>query len=172
MAETLRVILLVIGGIACGVLLFQDMRGRWIHVLPVSVLWLSGLGYAWLRVSADLYMDLAVIAGFLIGILGVAYLVMRVRRPQERMMETQLGWGDIVFFFAMMGWFDPIGYVLYFVSGLLFVLTGVVIMLLRGRWAADRSIPLAGLLGGYAILFAPAYWYFEDLIAIWILGGY
>jgi hypothetical protein len=164
----LQTILLGVGVVACLVLLVQDLRGRWVHVVPVVVLWLAGLGYRWSMVGNEIWMDLAVTVVFLSLVLGLTWVVMKWRKPNVQLLNVGLGLGDILMFFALMGWFDAFGYLLFFVSGLILVLAGVVGLMSLGRWKPANTIPLAGLLGGYALVYAPIYWHFEDALAYWL----
>ncbi len=164
----LQTVLLGVGGVACLVLLVQDLRGRWVHVVPVVVLWLAGLGFGWVKVGNGILRELLVIVVFLSLVLGLTWIVMKWRKPNGQLLNVGLGLGDVLVFYALMGWFDAFGFVLFFVSGLVLVLGGVVSLISLGRWDAARTVPLAGLLGGYALVYAPIYWHFEDALAYWL----
>lgn len=154
------------------VLLVQDVRGRWIHLFPVIVLGLAGFGYRWLQVQGEIWLELLCTAAFLGIIVGAAWGIMKLRHPGRRFLNAQLGSGDLAMFLAVACWLDPLGFALYFVSGLIIVLMGVLLWMALGKWREESTIPLAGLLAGYLLVFAPSYWYMSETIRGLLYAGY
>lgn len=162
--------LVALGGAICMVLLVQDLRRREVHVLPLVALGVAGLAYGWLDLGPGMWRQLLVNAGFVLLVLGLMWVVMKVRRPGRRILDAQLGTGDVALFFTVVGWLDPLGYVMWFVTGLVLVVLGVLAWATLGRWRADAPIPLAGLLAGYLVVFWPVYQWLGEAVAGLVWG--
>ncbi len=168
--QTIEQILLAIGAILCVILLIQDLRGRWIHVYPVIALFLLGLVFRWIQSGPDMWMEVLATAIFISLILGLTWAVMKLRGKAGRFLDEKLGLGDVIMFYAVAGWFDPFGYALFFVSGILLVLIFIIALMITKRIQKDYPIPLAGLLAGYLLIFFPAYQALQGIIFQLYLG--
>jgi hypothetical protein len=162
-------IFLSMAAIACIVLFFQDLRKRAIHIVPLILLGLGGFGYHLQNSGTNLWMEIFVNLGYVTLVLVVMTLILRLRSSSGRILNKKIGLGDILFFYVVALAFDPLGYTLWFVTGLITVLLGVLAWMILGKWRSDAPIPLAGLLAGYLLVYFPVYTYLED--RIWALAG-
>lgn len=159
-----------IGGLICLVIFIQDLKGRWIHLLTVLALFAVGLSFRLLGNDTDVLLDLLGTFSFVSVVLGLTWLVLRIRKGKAKFIDGQIGLGDILMFYAVGSWFDPFGYALFFVSGIVLVLIVVLALLAAKKLGDDFPIPLAGLLAAYLLIFAPIYLTFQDQLLDWLMA--
>lgn len=165
----LEAIVMAFGCMMSLILLVQDVRSRAISIVPAIIL--CGLGgiFRYLR-DDETWWQQVLANGLMISfILGLMVLVMRILRPGRRVLNEQFGSGDLLYFFMMIGWWDPLGFMLWLVSGLIALVITMGILLATRAVGKEYPIPLAGILAGYSILFFPAYWLAED--GVWAVAG-
>lgn len=168
--EWMQVMALVVGLASCLVICWQDIRQRWVHLLPLLLLGCTGFVFKVAQPFPIWTRELAANWIFLIMILGVAWVYMRIRHGNAPFFNYQIGWGDVVFLAAAATWLSPLGFVLYFVTGSLILLLTVLILVALGSVHRQWPIPLAGMLSLYLILYWPLTPIIEDLF--WrLLGG-
>lgn len=160
----ITVLCLLLGAGACLVILVQDIRSRWVHVVPLGLVAVAGIGYGYGSWDGAWWLERAVNLGFLGVLLLSSAIVMWLRGVRTPFIDGQIGLGDMVYLAAVSVWMAPFGFLLYFVSGVMVVLGGV-LMYLRLREKGDGfTVPLAGLMAGYALVYWPFY--------TWILEAY
>lgn len=144
---------LLVAGISCLVILLQDFRSRWVHILPLGLLGLSGFAFHLTLQTPGFWMQTAFNAGFILIILILAGVYLRMRGKVY--LDHSLGRGDVVFFFMATPWFSGQQFLWFFVSGLLLVLLGVFCFsMVRGQ-NRNYPIPLAGGLAAWILCFFP-----------------
>ncbi|MEM7035863.1 MAG: hypothetical protein AAF570_02715 [Bacteroidota bacterium] len=153
---------------ACLLILVQDLRARWVHVVPLVLLLASGLVFRRLHDGAETWPGFGANVMFVVVILAVVALYFRLK-DGGKFLDEKLGLGDVVMLFAVAAWLDPLGFVLYYVSGMLVILAGVSLFLAVKGVGKEYPVPLAGLLAGYLAVFGPVYyvWRWE----IWGMMG-
>jgi hypothetical protein len=159
---TLEYLLLTFWALMCIVLVVQDLRGRWIHLVPVLGLMAAGLAWAGLQGWDVLRLHVTVNLVFLVLVVGLTWGVLKLRHPGQPLLNRKIGLGDLLFFVAVIGWLGPVGYAVFFVSSLVLVLLFVGLLILLQRWRMDNQIPLAGLQAGYLLLYFPLYWHWQQ----------
>lgn len=78
------------------------------------------------------------------------YLVAKTRSWKVDLTNQFLGWGDILFFIALIPLFDYQSFVLLFLGGMLFTLVG---QLIFNSFKQSKTVPLAGWLSVFYSLF-------------------
>jgi hypothetical protein len=162
-------IAVILGAVACIVIFIQDIRGRWVHLLPLLLLLVSGLVFRLRLEGSAIWMDLAVNGGFIAAVLGMAWLFFKLRGKTGKFIDEQIGLGDVIMFLAVATWLDSLGFILFFVSGLLLVLALVLALQVLGRLKPQFTVPLAGLLAGYLLAFCPLWWQIRQMMWDWML---
>lgn len=152
-----------IGALACLLLLIQDLRGRWVHLLPLAVLFAAGLVFRGLWAGNAMWLEFAVNAGFVTVVVVLVGLVFRLKGGGG-FINKKLGLGDVLMLYAVATWLDPPGFALFYVSSLLLILLGMLILMNRKSYNKEYPIPLAGLMAAYLLVYAPLYWYFAPYI--------
>lgn len=153
----------------CLIIFIQDLKGRWIQLFTVLGLFGCGIGFRLVHGDTVIFRELLETSVFVTLILVLTWLVLRLRNGNTKFIDAQIGLGDILMFYAVGTWFDPLGYALYFVSGIVLVLLVTLALLGVGKLKKEFPIPLAGLLAAYLIVFAPFYWLLQDQIWAWML---
>ena len=134
---------LLAGVVSCLAIAFQDLRFRWVHVLPLALLAGSGLGFHLSgRTFNGTYLTLCLANLVMISLVfGLSALYIKLRGL--RFLNHSLGLGDIVFVYALGCWLEPP--LLFFCLGSGSIVVLVLALWRRGPWQKD-SIPLAGCL--------------------------
>lgn len=147
-----------LGMLCCLVVLVQDLRGRWVHLLPLGGIALGGLLFHFTVVGTTTWMHLGINFGMLTILLSVVWGFFKWR---GKAMKEMIGAGDIVLLYALAVWLDPAGFWLFYIVGMWMVLISVLIGRAAGLFRKDYPIPLAGLLAG---AFMAWFW-------IWMVWG-
>lgn len=149
---TLEIISILVGGLCALVLLFQDLRSRSIHIIPTILLGISGVAYSlesgMLNAGINILQNLI----FIGLILGTVWLYFRIREG-GKFWDEKIGWGDGLFLLMSITWISGLSYLLFFVSGLILLLLGIAILAVARSSASNLSIPLAGLLSPWLMVF-------------------
>lgn len=129
---------------------YQDIRSRQIHIFLLSILLLITITLNYLTNGLS-YIDTIKIIGFvLINIIGLfVYYSVKSRRLINPI-DKFLGFGDIIFLIAVSPLFTLNKFILFFVTGLLFSLF---IHLIIKNFSENKTIPLAGYLSVYLLIF-------------------
>lgn len=145
-------------GAAMSILIFiQDIRGRWVHLLPLVALFGAGLLFR-LRVHGSaMWPELAANAGFVTVIMVLVWALFRVK-DGGKLIGEKLGLGDVLMFYAIATWLDSIGFMFFYVTSMLIILVGVLIYQRMGKAGKDYPIPLAGLMALYLVFYVPGYY--------------
>lgn len=144
------------GVVCCVVICIQDFRSRWVHIAPLVLLGISGTLLLWHHFPDTFFIHLGFNAAFVTTLIGLAYLYLRLRGMS---LLKSLGLGDVLFFYAATPWFTGIGYLYFFILGILLALIGVLLGQSMGKLTRDYPIPLAGWLAAWGVFFlAGSYW--------------
>ncbi len=135
---------------------YQDFKDRAISwFLPFL---LFGLGFCVKFWQTDLnWREMLALLSFIILQLSILYIILAFRYKTLKIKLTSnfLGWGDILFFIAMIPFFGFEEYIILFVLGLGFSLIGHQLIVKKLN---TKSIPLAGWLSVfYGIYFIVTY---------------
>lgn len=128
--------------IVLSIVVYQDLKMRLIHlVLPIMILSL-GIVIKWTTINwADLGLCLAFLAlNFLVMALYFSFKNRKFINP----FQDIVGWGDALFLIAVVPFFSPRDYIIFFVLGMIFSL--IVHAIIRLLFPVEKSIPLAGYL--------------------------
>lgn len=142
---------LLVAGLSCLVICFQDFRSRWVHVFPLGMVGICGFAFQLVIQTPGFWLQTAFNAGFILTLLVIAGVYLRIRG--KAYLDHSLGWGDVVFFFMATPWFSSQQFLWFFVSGLLLVLLGVLCFSIVSRHSKQYPIPLAGGLAAWMICF-------------------
>ncbi len=133
--------------ISFGVMLYQDVRYRHIHIgLPILVFVVSIYMNKDIIVIFDDLKSLAFIGINFISI--VAYFSIKKSKLQNPF-KQYIGIGDLVFLIAVIPLFSFRNYMLFFISGMIFSLVLYAVFQNKGE---QKTIPLAGYLSLYIIV--------------------
>ena len=124
----------------------QDIKHHAIHIaLPIVLIVLGSIKYNWQGWAiAHLVSSLFFLIMVLLGL--ILYVSIKFKKPTNPF-DTLIGWGDILFFIAVIPLFHLTTYMLYFISGLLIA---AIIHIALGK-KKEQQLPLAGYLSIYLI---------------------
>lgn len=152
-------IILVVLILVLGLIFFQDLKQRAIHViLPVLVLVLSFLiinkkGYF------NYFISLTNI-GFLLLTLFILFIYMSIKNKKMlNPFQNHFGLGDLLFYIAISPLFVFRNYILFFILSLLFSL--IMFLIFRGKMK-EKNIPLAGFASLLLIFFLVKDYFIES----------
>lgn len=140
---------------------YQDWRYRAIHWFIIPVLSLLFLTQRYLVVGwelKDFGVQLLVNFGFLAVQFAFVWLYFLMVKKESQIVDKWIGKGDLYFLVACCFAFPLDQFIIYYISGLVFsllVYMGLV------RWTENKSIPLAGLLAIWMMVFPFVYTYLE-----------
>ncbi|VVU99584.1 MULTISPECIES: prepilin peptidase [Mesonia] len=128
-------------GVCLCILVYQDFKHRHIHIVVLIVLFLLS---AYLGVKLNLgYKNLIYNVTFiLINIVGLIIYYSIKSRKIYNPLNVTLGWGDVLFFFAISPIFSLKNFILFFILAL-------ILTLVFTRLTRDKYIPLAGYFSIY-----------------------
>lgn len=128
-------------------ILYQDIRYRAVYWLcfPATAILLGILKVSQTSFSVFLT-DMSYSMVFLLVqlLLLSAYFSIK-NKAWINLTKAHLGWGDILFLFAIAFYFSPINFVLFYIISLILVLLFVVVQILSLKEKSSKYIPLAGL---------------------------
>lgn len=130
---------------------FQDFRDRAISWFLPLLICTVGLVNATINEQLD-WLSYSVSFVFIVAQITVIYLylVFKTRSWKVDLTNHYLGWGDILFFIAVIPLFDYQSFVFLFLGGMLFTLIGQLIL---NSFKRSKTVPLAGWLSVFYSLF-------------------
>ncbi|QKX04201.1 hypothetical protein HN014_04515 [Aquimarina sp. TRL1] len=140
-------LLIEVGVLVLLALIFwQDYRHRAIHIaLPIGIFVLGAYQF-YLRGYEVKMAGYSLL--FLLLTLGGGYLYIRIRNTAATDLLEMIGLGDILFLAAVIPFFSPSNFILFFISGLLF---SIVVFTAIPTLRKTALVPLAGLLALYML---------------------
>ncbi|MEM0998352.1 MAG: prepilin peptidase [Bacteroidota bacterium] len=157
----LETIAIILGSAAAVVIAYQDLRQRIVRLIPVLVVFVAGIVFAYGHRTPGQLLNLGINAGLVTGILLMAGLILRLLKLPG-FINRRIGLGDVLLFYAIAPWLPPLGFALFLPSGMVILLTGVLLLMLSGRLAHDQPLPIAGGMTTCALIFVPLYYRFES----------
>jgi Flp pilus assembly protein protease CpaA len=139
----------IVGILSLAALSWQDFRSRqiawWLLPLMGAGLLLAGMQRTDL---AEIGRSFSINFTFLVLqlLLLWAWLSVKNRAP-VKMLDTHIGWGDVLFLSCTALAFSPANFLVFYVCGTLLVLLAVIIAMLFRKSSGRPLIPLAGALG-------------------------
>lgn len=158
--DTPEILSLIVGGIAALLIAVADFRNRNVRLVPLLMLLGAGIAFQIIRDAPSFWSNWGINAAVVTGILLLAMLTLRIL-GNSGFINKQIGLGDVILFYAMAAWFPPAGFVLYFSSGLMLSLSGVLVAMLTNRYPRELPMPLAGLMASYSLIFMPIFLCYE-----------
>ena len=149
-------VLFGLAAVSCLIICFQDLRTRWVHILPLGILGGSGIGHHLLLRPENYWPQVGFNFVFISSILGIVGLYLLLRR--KRFIDHSLGMGDVVFFYMAACWLGAEAFLWFFTTGILIVLLlvlGMGLLTAPSSKGSDYPIPLAGGMAAYLLLFYP-----------------
>lgn len=127
------------------IIILQDMKERAINWILIPLLFsaFTFKGLASLHSQQLLYFSLFNISFTILQLLLLTIYFSIKEGKLINIINTQLGVGDILFFFALSTAFSPINFILFHVTSLLFTLIIFLLVFLFNS-NIDQNIPLAG----------------------------
>jgi hypothetical protein len=140
------------------VIAWQDFRHREIHLVPVGLFLISGLAY---RLSQDRagFWESPLLNLLLIGIIFLVILLFYRIKGERQVMDSKLGWGDVVIWLCLAFWMDTPVFILFFATCMILLTLIVGILLGAGYIDTRYPIPLAGSMCLAFVVFFPAWHY-------------
>ena len=126
---------------------FQDVKSRMIHILLPLGLFLVGMFYRY-DLQLD-YISMLYSLLFVVVVLLGLFLYTLLKKNDKKSFNKSIGLGDILFFIAVIPFFDERNYFLFFITGMLFSLLAFIIL---SFFTKSELIPLAGFLALYFIV--------------------
>ncbi|WP_196896059.1 hypothetical protein [Aureivirga marina] len=134
--------------IISAILIYQDLKFRAISAITIPILWIVSLLYR-SQILGWFYIDLIwSYCIFLVILLLLFFYVKWKKIESESGVFSGLGYGDILYFIAIIPLFYSRTFLLFLVSGLLFSL---LIHSFLKRFQKNKSIPLAGYFSMYLL---------------------
>ncbi|MEZ4776121.1 MAG: prepilin peptidase [Bacteroidia bacterium] len=155
----MTIFFLTLGAGNCLLTAWQDFRYREIHILPLGLLALGGVCYRCNEDGWGFAGDWMINLAFLATILGVVWVVYRVRGT-EKVMDVKMGWGDVIFLMILGIWFKPFWFLLFYSVNTFFLSVFFLIGRMTGLIPKTYPIPLAGILGITFSVFMPFWHYY------------
>lgn len=125
----------------------EDFRERAVRLVWFILLALGGIAFTLSLGGGELYSYWLVNMALLIAIAGTVWLYARLR-GYAQVMDAAIGWGDFAALAAFAFWFDTPGFFLFYT-------TGTVIALGWHLFNQGKTIPLAGILAVWGLVFIP-----------------
>ncbi len=153
--------------ILLGILVYQDFRFRSISWLLLPALFVLSFtstclsGNFMLALKYSVYNSL-----FLLFQLTMVLLYFLIRyKTIKNFTRNILGWGDVLFFFAITPLFSLPLYLLFLITGMLLTLVLYFIMsLFRNLILYSHPIPLAGILAALLIVLQLFQWFYPQIV--------
>jgi|GEM_PF-6137436 len=145
---------LATGLVCCVAICIQDFKSRWVHIVPLILLGLAGTGLQWLHFPNTFLPQLGFNLTFVTALVGLAYVYLRLRGLS---LLKSLGLGDVLFFYMAAPWFTGIGYLYFFIVGIVLALLIVLAGQATGKLSRNYPIPLAGWLAAWGVVFQFGY---------------
>ncbi|MEM6766788.1 MAG: hypothetical protein AAF655_17770 [Bacteroidota bacterium] len=137
--------LVVIGLLSCVWIAWEDLKSRYIHILPFLLLGISGAIYLYLSFPKEWYIYLLLNLGG-VGILMLLLGLIYRWKGEKNILDNKLGLGDIFMFGSLACWFMPKSFWSFFSLNMC-VWAGVYGLLQITQFLPKNyPIPLAGLL--------------------------
>lgn len=146
--------LYISGAICCLLIAREDFRFREIRWL--WFLLFGGLGVAlginkWGSAYPEIHYP-----GLLMVLIMIGLVVMYFRlRRKERVMDSFLGWGDVVMLLALVLWLEVQAFLFFYVAGLSLTVIYYGLMQYFKKLPKNHPIPLAGILALAFIIYWP-----------------
>ena len=130
---------------------FQDFKSRAISWFLLPIILAAGLLKKWIDNQLS-WTDYLASFGFITLQLAIVYGIFALKSRTVKINFTNelLGLGDILFFVAVIPYFNFKEYIILFITGLIFSLLGQLILC---KFKKQKSIPLAGWLSIYFIFY-------------------
>ncbi len=143
-------ILGLVSGLIIGI---QDARHREITLWPILGLWGSGFaiqyGKPWMVIVSDFSLNILFVA----LLMGILILYFRLR-GKSSIMDSMIGWGDVLVLGAAGTWFNLPGYLLFYACSVVLALViSIGYLMVRKLDWRTYPIPLASylVLGGIGV---------------------
>ena len=124
---------------------FEDFKNRTVHAVLFPVLFLLSFVYAFYHLDGyAILKNIGISFCFLAlqGILLVLYFVIK-HKQWINITDGYLGWGDVLFMLAILPFFSPLTYVLFYLSSL--TVTIIFVLMYKIVVKEMKFIPLAGI---------------------------
>ncbi|MDB5274735.1 MAG: type leader peptidase [Chitinophagaceae bacterium] len=124
---------------------FEDFKSRTVHAILFPIVFALSVLYAFYHLDGySIVENITFSFGFLLlqGILLVLYFVIKQKR-WINITNGYLGWGDILFMLAILPFFSPTAYVLFYLVSL--IVTMLFVVVYRIVFKKMVFIPLAGI---------------------------
>lgn len=126
-------------------LLYQDIRYRLIYWIcfPVLLFLMIILGFQEMK-AFDIVSNSVFNSGFLLLQLFMLTIYFSIKQGRlVNITDGLIGWGDVLFLFAITCYFSPINYIAFYMLSLLVILSFIIVC--TGSKKENLKIPLAGL---------------------------
>jgi hypothetical protein len=137
----MKVLMLSVLIILLGLIFFQDIKKRAIHIILPILVFISS---SWITSNKGLFNFTLVIqnVGFLFLTLSILFLYMSIKNKMIlNPFQNHFGWGDVLFYVSVSPLFVLRNYILFFIFSLIFAL---IMFLSFKRKMIENTIPLAG----------------------------
>lgn len=137
--------LLIIVAIILGIIIYQDLNFRHIHVsLPIFIFAIT------YYLNSNNTFDMLKSIGFLvINFIAITIYYSLKKSEITNPFQSQIGLGDLVFLIGIIPMFSFRNYILFFITGMLFTLA---LYALFSKKYSQKTIPLAGYLSIYLVV--------------------
>ncbi|MEM8897792.1 MAG: prepilin peptidase [Bacteroidota bacterium] len=129
----------------CFWITYEDIHSREIPLLPLLLFATSGLGYQYINADGGWYFqtlsNMASLLFLLATVWGLYWMKYRTN-----VLDTGLGWGDVLMFLGLGCWYPSMEFILFFSVNMCLWATLFSFLLLAGKIHKKYPIPLAGLL--------------------------
>jgi hypothetical protein len=132
--------------IILGVVSWEDFVGRAVHAILFPLVLILSIGYSYQSLSIDEILFNVFISGcflFVQAFALITYFMIKHKR-WVNITNDYLGWGDVLFLLAILPFFSPVAYLIFYLASL--ILTIIIVLLYRSICKNElKYIPLAGI---------------------------
>ncbi len=131
---------------------YQDFKQRAISWYWPAILLAVSSYSGWVLFGEEIFKNIAFNLAFLILVFGVVTIYFSLKTKKlVNIFDVFVGWGDVVFLLALIPFFHPLDYILFYT--LVSVLSVVIALLMKGK-----EIPFAGIISTIMIFIFSIGW--------------
>lgn len=147
---------IVLGLVSCLWTLIEDVRSREIHIFPLLLFILSGIGFHYFKDEAGFWQTIGTNI-LILGFIFFSILLIYRLKGEKKVLGHKVGWGDWVFLLGLGSWLETEVFIFFYAVSTILITLGFFILRYLRNLPATYPIPLAGLLAICFALFFPIY---------------
>jgi hypothetical protein len=152
-------ILFTIIAVCCALVLYQDVKLRLVIWPLFPIIAVSGLLFSISKTTSITVIKNSFInLLFLLAQFATLKIIYRIKEKDpvsRKIIDNKIGWGDILILLSCIFYFSPINFIIFYCSGLVFVilLHGISMSVKSKMQQHSGTIPMAGYLSLFLIIY-------------------